>query len=390
MDRVVALLSLQCVLMAGWPLLAGERPSLSPAPSARLIRADTDPLRIPLLLREVLAPPRGNAARRQRYIELLVQAGASRQELVEQPVHTQEPDSRNVIATLPGLDPIAGILVLAAHTDSMGGGDGAVDDWSGAVMLASLYQVLRQQELRHTILFAAFASEEHGCQGSAQFVRGLHRDTRAELQAMVNLECLGVGRPRTWTNRSADSLEVLCRMAGKRTGLAVKRQVLFGYKSDAQSFAHAGIPSITIHSLGPKDLGCINGPADTVDRISLYRFARTFQLLTAFLERLDQHVGPFSNHDRERHWQPAPQTLLRQAVDAGNGRGVRLNWLGSPERAAGLQLGDVLTGVAGVPVRCRGDLAPVLLTLRRGSAVDVQVCRRESGRAWTLSVSVAY
>ena len=288
------------------------------------------------------------------------------------------------------MDPIAGIIVLAAHTDSVGGGDGAVDDWSGAVMLASLYQVLRQEELRHTFVFAAFASEEHGCQGSAQFVRGLDHDTRCEIQAMVNLECLGVGRPRTWTNRSADSLEVLCQKAGRRTGLAVKRQVLFGYKSDARSFAGAGIPAITIHSLGPEDLGCINGPGDTVDRISLYRFARTFQLLTAFLERLDQHVGPFSNQDRERQWKPAPQTLLREAVDTGDGRGVRLSWLGSPERAAGLQPGDVLTGVAGVPVRCRGDLAPILLTLRRGATVDVQVSRRQSGRAWTLSVSVAY
>ena len=42
---------------------------------------------------------------------------------------------------------------------------GAVDDWSGAVMLPSVYQSLKSKARRDTFVFVAFAGEEGGLLG---------------------------------------------------------------------------------------------------------------------------------------------------------------------------------------------------------------------------------
>lgn len=69
----------------------------------------------------------------------------------------------NVIAVLPGSVP--GAIIVSAHLDRAGTGEGAVDDFSGVVMLGMLYTYFYERYHRHDLVFAAFDGEETGLKG---------------------------------------------------------------------------------------------------------------------------------------------------------------------------------------------------------------------------------
>ncbi len=346
----------------------------------------------PQVLLEVLSPPQGNKARWQRYAGLLEQAGAVRRELVVTRVRTCGKDESNVVTTLPGTSQASGIIVIAAHTDSTGRGQGAVDNWSGSVMLAALYGYFRKTPHRHTLMFAAFSGEEHGCDGSRQFVRDMKRATGRRIRAMINLECLCVGRLRVWSNRSSDGLEQLCRKAADRVGVPVFSQVLFGYHADAESFSRKGIPAITIHSLSPEKLSYINGARDTTDLVNLWRYQQAYRLLTAFVCLVDGYEGEISSGNRQQAYHPVARTLYKGSRDTRAHVGVEVVNLpkGSPEAMAGIRRGDIVTQVADIMIHSRMELLPVLLTLRRNTRVRMRLQRVVDGKNKVVEVEVRY
>ena len=82
--------------------------------------------------------------------------------------------------------------MVGAHYDSVDAG--AVDNWSGASLLPSLYEALALKPRRHRFVFAAFSGEERGLVGSADFVKTLTPEEKAAIRAYVNLDCLGMGQ----------------------------------------------------------------------------------------------------------------------------------------------------------------------------------------------------
>ena len=95
----------------------------------------------------------------------------------------------NVVAVLPGRNASLPWCVLGAHYDSANGSDsylnpyapapGADDDASGVAAVLAAAGAFTRAPVNATILFAAFAAEEQGRIGSAEFVRQLkENDTR--------------------------------------------------------------------------------------------------------------------------------------------------------------------------------------------------------------------
>ena len=70
----------------------------------------------------------------------------------------------NLICSSPG-DENAGRIVVGAHYDSYGG-DGVIDNWTGAILLPSLGRFIREKKRRHEFEFVAFAAEEKGLYSS--------------------------------------------------------------------------------------------------------------------------------------------------------------------------------------------------------------------------------
>src|SRR5712692_4994954 len=102
-----------------------------------------------------------NAEREQVLRELFENVGCAQGQLIEQRVKGSR--TPNVICTLKGTEEDS--IVVGAHYDKVSNGHGAVDNWSGASLLPSLYQGLTSKARRLTFIFVGFTDEESGLVG---------------------------------------------------------------------------------------------------------------------------------------------------------------------------------------------------------------------------------
>src|SRR5215471_6391797 len=79
----------------------------------------------------------------------------------------------NIICSLPAAEGTATTIVVGGHYDKVSAGMGAVDDWSGAALLPSLYQSLKGQPRHHRYVFIAFTGEEECLSGSTGYLHNL-------------------------------------------------------------------------------------------------------------------------------------------------------------------------------------------------------------------------
>jgi hypothetical protein len=273
--------------------VAGTAPvGTTPAKPAVAPRSTTVPATVATaeLISELKAAPRSNIAREQKLIALFRQAGARSQDFRLQRVwplksRRTDPALNNITVTKPGAT--SGIILVGAHFDKVQPGSGVVDNWSGAAMVANLYQSLRTVKTRHTFQFVGFAYEEQGRLGSRDFLVPLTGTERRRIKAMVNLECLGVDGPFLWTNGSTDALEAFAHRVAATNKLTLLDHEIRGVESDSTSFARYGIPVITFDGLASENFGLIHSERDQFSAIKPDRYANTYKLLTRFLLALD-------------------------------------------------------------------------------------------------------
>lgn len=99
-----------------------------------------------------------NKQREATLKQMFSDAGCDDQHLSEQLVKGSK--LPNVICLLPGSSDK--VIIVAAHFDRASEGDGVVDNWSGASLLPSLYEALKNEPRRHTYIFIGFTDEEQG------------------------------------------------------------------------------------------------------------------------------------------------------------------------------------------------------------------------------------
>src|SRR5258706_15521750 len=104
--------------------------------------------------------------------QMFAEAGCDNQHLSEQPVKGSK--LPNVICRLPGTS--GKVIIVGAHFDHVPKGDGVVDNWSGASLLASLYEAVRVESRKHTYVFIGFADQEWDAVGSRFYARQMTKD----------------------------------------------------------------------------------------------------------------------------------------------------------------------------------------------------------------------
>jgi len=191
----------------------------------------------------------------------------------------------NLVCTMPGES--AAIIVVGAHYDSVEADDGVVDNWSGASLLPSLYEGLRTASRKHTFEFVGFAGEERGLIGSKGFVNSWKK-TREPIQAMVNMDTLGLGETEVWVSHADKNLvDLAVRTAAAlnlpMSGMNVERVG----ETDSESFREAKIPAITFHSLTSATLPILHNKKDTLAAMQMEPYYRSYRLILAYLAALD-------------------------------------------------------------------------------------------------------
>lgn len=190
----------------------------------------------------------------------------------------------NVIARLEGSAP--GAIIVSAHLDRAGEGEGAIDDFSGVVMLGMLYSYFRDRPHRHDLVFIAFDGEETGLTGSRRFIES-SRNMPADVIAVVNLECLGAAFAHSWEEGSSESLEEMFIKAGKLNRIDSGPVSIGGVQADSLSFLAAGYPAITIHGIHPEDVSLLGTAWDRRSAVRIELFDGTFFVLVEFISALD-------------------------------------------------------------------------------------------------------
>jgi Zn-dependent M28 family amino/carboxypeptidase len=227
-----------------------------------------------------------NAERYSRLKTLFADSGCKDGFFREQPVKgSKEP---NLICTVTGVGENPRRIIVGAHFDAIGG-DGVIDNWSGAVLLPGLFEFLSRGQRRHDFEFIGFTAEEKGLLGSRAYLKSIPKQERSRIAAVIVLDSLGLTPTKCWVHGSTQALvNAAANMAAALQvdikGVNVER---IG-TTDSAPFKEAGIPVLVLHSVTQETLPVINGSKDVWSAVSWKDYYDTYRLVSALLASLDQ------------------------------------------------------------------------------------------------------
>lgn len=254
--------------------------------------AFADGLRFTYIHREIVLErlhscPGKDIDRERQLQTYFTQAGCTGGALtLDQPKHSA---TGNVVCALPGTTEQQ--IVVGAHFDHAERGAGAVDNWSGASLLPSLYQAVAAEPRKHTFVFVGFYGEEHGLVGSAHYVHEAGKENLARIDAMVNLDTMGLGPTNMWVSHADPNLAKLAvalanAMKLPLSGMNIERVG----STDSESFREKKVPTIAFSSLTQATLPILHTIKDQLSQIKEDDYYDTYKLLAAYLAYLDTGV----------------------------------------------------------------------------------------------------
>ncbi len=188
--------------------------------------------------------------------------------------------SRNVVAELNNDIDDDEVLILGAHYDTTHDSSGANDNGTGVAVLNVLAQELIDDELPFDLRFILFGSEETGLHGSSRYVGGLSRDELSRIDAMINVDSVGLGRIAV-----EDSGRIAHMAMDVSDDLGINLLVEdIGYAaSDHANFMDAGVDVMFIYG---NDLQHINSPQDILERVKPEPMGHAIVIVMGVIEEL--------------------------------------------------------------------------------------------------------
>jgi len=230
-----------------------------------------------------------NGAREALIRKWFSESGCKDSNLSEQPLEPKLPP--NVICVLPG--ETEEVIVVGAHTDHVDDfGAGVVDNWTGASLLPSLLYSLNGQPRRHTFIFVGFSAEEKGLVGSAYYADHLTQEQRRRIEAMVNMDSLGLGPTEVWATHADKALLGALASVAAASKLPVSTMNVDNLgTADSESFARYHIPRITLHSVTQETWPILHSSRDQLDAIKMSDYCDSYHLIAEYLAHLDDVLG---------------------------------------------------------------------------------------------------
>ncbi|HEY1463965.1 MAG TPA: M28 family peptidase [Terriglobales bacterium] len=228
----------------------------------------------------------GNNAQREQTVKKMF-ADAGCKQVSEEEVNHLPP---NVICILPGQTDE--IILVGAHTDRVDVGDGVVDNWSSASLLASLFYSENVSTPRHhTFMFVGFTGEEKELLGSKFYVEHLSAEQRKKIVAMVNMDTLALGPTEVWASHADKQLlDPLAIVANSlKLPISVMNVDNVG-TTDSESFAQVGIPRVTLHSVTQATWPILHSSKDNMSAVKMDDYYDSYHLIAAYLAFLDGYL----------------------------------------------------------------------------------------------------
>ena len=231
--------------------------------------------------------PATNGERAAGLRKLFEEAGCTGAMLADQAVEgARQP---NVICTMSGGS--GGTIVVGAHIDFVEDGRGMVENWTGASLLPSLFEALKQAPRKHKFVFVGFSDREKGRRGSIFFVKNLGAE-KAEVKAMIDVEGLGVGQTKVQMEGGDKGLSQKMASIAKSLGIPVAGADSSMVKdSDGKTFTGAKIPVLSVHSLAGNAVRIPGTRNDNSTAVLPKDYYESYRLISAFLAYLDESLN---------------------------------------------------------------------------------------------------
>jgi aminopeptidase YwaD len=314
--------------------------------------------------------------------------------------------TQNVVAMLKGNDADLRneYIVIGAHYDHLGMGgtgsgsrtpdtlavhSGADDNASGVAALIELASAfsLERFSTRRSIIFVAFGAEEMGLVGSKHFVEDFPFPVE-NINAMINLDMIGRLNDEAiltvgGTGTAAEMDETISRFTDGRP-FSLNRQPDGYGPSDHAAFYAASLPVFFI-TTGPHD--DYHTPRDTWDQINTAGLLAVQEFVFDIAKHLadsDSRLtftesGSVGRRGHGRGYKIA-LGIIPDVASAREGLGVDGVRQGGPAAQAGIQRGDVIVGMNGLPVNNIYEYMARLNSLVAGETVIVEVMRQGQKR----------
>ena len=254
--------------------------------------------------RRMRVPTLSNPEREQAGLELFQLAGAAPEVLALKPGEAPRFDKfdtvmvqdtgegkHNLIVVKRGRDPNK-VIVVGAHHDKVEAGEGKIDNWSGATMMANLYQAMKEEPTEATYVFVMFAREEEGLRGSQFFVRSLTPELKGRIRSMVNVDTVGVDGTFSWKNNSTRYLLDLVARVAKEKALDHQEMYLDGGDADSSTFKRF-TPAITVFGASPDVIwDILHSKNDNMGAFVLTHYVNATKLVLELLKALDRETPP--------------------------------------------------------------------------------------------------
>jgi Iap family predicted aminopeptidase len=266
------------VLDTYWPYLFGHYVSSAGAAGIVVVSPDPDGV-ISQFSGRFYPPPAaphlpvpGVTLSRPAWTRLLALNGARPRRLrIEHEAEYELHRSANVVGEVSGTGGSDERVVVGAHYDTQLAGVGACDNATGIAALIDIARACSAEPRQRTVVFVAFADEEHGLVGSTDYCRR-HAGTLDRTIGMICLDALAWVYPATRSLHADPSMQEFAAWCAAEAGWdpeeIVDASLLVG--SDHNAFIDAGVPSAWFWHYPPQQPGYHNAG----DRIEMLDFAR--------------------------------------------------------------------------------------------------------------------
>lgn len=210
-----------------------------------------------------LGPCKGRKERREAVKQLFLKMGATESDIVFDKID----DVENVVVTKPGKTDET--VIIGAHFDKTETGCGAIDNWTGIVIIANIYRTMRNLSTQKTYKFVGFDKEEEGLLGSDAMAKKIPKEKRASYCAMVNFDSFGFTYPQAMRNISSDSLLNLAKIVSEEMKMPFAKAAIEFASSDSESFRTRDIPAISFHGLDNQWQNFLHNPNDKLAKVNM-------------------------------------------------------------------------------------------------------------------------
>jgi hypothetical protein len=244
------------------------------------LQADTAPSTAEDLRSDLTGIPCDNRKRQQAVHALFLKMGAPEDRVRV----ARYPKVENLFVEVPGTEPER--IVIGAHYDKTDFGCGAIDNWTGIVILAHLYKTVQARPPNKTFVFVAFGKEEKGLLGSRAMADSIPDEELGSYCAMLNLDSFGVAQPQAFENVSSRKLINIAREIARENNIPFATGIIPA-NTDSSPFRRLGIPALSLHGLTSNSRALLHTKRDNERAVNLGSVYLGYRLAFLLVEHLD-------------------------------------------------------------------------------------------------------